>query len=168
MPSSRAIGIRWQALALALHANLGVMAQAGRALIRVTDQQEAAMERASPGRRIQGGHHVIHRRAQRKPAALQLGQVRQRDPLVGREVLKMNEPGASEEDAGEGPGRGDGALGTGQDREHPASVTGPGSSPTARAGRTRTPPVAASRRRRKRLTDRSRRHSGPHGSPSNT
>ena len=61
------------------------------ALVRGADQEEAATERASLGRRTRGGHHVIHRRAQREPEALQMGQVRRRDPCVGQEVLPQDE-----------------------------------------------------------------------------
>ena len=69
-----------------LHAHARLLAQPGRAVVRpalpAQDQAGEPHQRRGPG----GGHRLLHRRPQREPQALPVGQGRRRDPRLHRAV----------------------------------------------------------------------------------
>lgn len=77
-------------LACALHADVSIVDQSGRTVVRRADAQAVATRRSS----INGGtgsrYRRLHRRPQRETQALQVGQIRRRYPRLGQTLLSEN------------------------------------------------------------------------------
>src|SRR5436309_3479987 len=74
------------ALSCAFHANISLLDQPGRTLVRRAHPEKAAAWRPHLDQPARGRHPLLHRAAQREPQTLQVDQIRRRDPL-GRQAL---------------------------------------------------------------------------------
>ena len=75
------------ALARPLHADLRFLDQSGRTLVRRTDAQAVAARRAHLDPPARSRHPRLHRKAQRRPQALQVDQIRRRHPRRRQTLL---------------------------------------------------------------------------------
>ena len=81
---------RRPALACPFHADLGLMAQPGRALLRRSDGKADPARRSPIDRRTGAGNHRLHRDRQRGPQAVPMAQVGRRHPGIHQALLPQD------------------------------------------------------------------------------
>ena len=75
------------ALSCALHANVGLLDQSGRTLVRRTDPKATPPRRPYLDQATGGRHPRLHRAPQRKSQALSMDQIRRRNPRLRQTLL---------------------------------------------------------------------------------
>ena len=75
------------ALSCALHAHIGLLDQSGRTLVRRAHSKAAAARRSHLRQTTRGRYPRLHRSVQQEPQALQMDQVRRRNPLFRQTLL---------------------------------------------------------------------------------
>ena len=73
-----------------LHADIGVLDQSGRTLVRRAHPKATPPRRPYLSQAIGSRHPRLHRPPQRKPQALQMDQIRRRNPRLGQTLLPEN------------------------------------------------------------------------------